>query len=141
MSSQISRATRRLVAALALTAVVTVGSSVAAPTDAASAASPSTRTYSTETGVPAVDVGSAATSDRSRLLGRLYISPRYLDRQYPGGPTQAATDVCTSHHLGHQCLSSLTRLLQSDRAEEVDCQVHGMDAVIPDIQHSRCRKS
>jgi hypothetical protein len=134
-------AARRVVPALALAAVVTLGISVAAPTDAASAASPSTGTYSAETGVPAVAVGSADMSDRSRPVGRLYISPRYLDRQYAGGPAQAATDVCLSYHLGNQCFSSLTQLLQSDRAKEVDCQVHGMNAVIPDIQYSRCRKS
>ena len=137
MSSQISTATRRLAAALALAAVVTLGVSVASPTDAASAAS----MYSTQSGTSAVHAGSVAASDRRLPTGRLYIAPRYFDRDYAGGVVGAANDVCNSYRLGDQCFKSLQKLLSGPMAGYDDCQVHGMDAVIPYIQYSRCRKS
>jgi hypothetical protein len=142
MSSQISRATRRLAAALALAAVVTLGVSVASPADAASAASPSTRTYSAESGASAVDAGSVDTSDRRLPTGRLYIAPRYFDREYRDGAYGIATDLCNSYHLGDQCIKSIEKLFTTTNVVNDDeCQAHGMDAVIPYIQYSRCRKS
>ena len=139
MSSPISAAARRLAAALALAAVVTLGVSVASPTEAASAASTTTWTHSAESR-PA-DAGSVAASDRRLPTGRLYIAPRYLDPDYPDGSIGAATDVCNSYHLGDQCFKSLTALFDSAVVRQRDCMVHGMDAVNPYIQDSRCRKS
>ncbi|KZC96095.1 hypothetical protein [Clavibacter tessellarius] len=139
MSSQIRSVARRLSAALALAAVVTLGVSVASPTDAASAASTTTWTHSSESR-PA-DAGAVAASDRRQPTGRLYIAPRYLDPEYPDGSIGAATDVCNFYHLGDQCFKSLTALFDSAVVRQSDCKVHGMDAVIPYIQYSRCRKS
>ncbi|ALD13252.1 hypothetical protein [Clavibacter capsici] len=137
MPSRISSAARRLAAALALAAVVTLGVSVAAPTDAASAASGSTRTYSVEHQTAAT--GAVTASDRQRT-GRLYIAPRYIDRGYAGGTLGAAIDVCNSYDLGNQCLKYVLPLLRGNLAKDDDCQTYGMDAVIPSIQLSRCRK-
>ncbi|MDA3805118.1 hypothetical protein [Clavibacter sp. CT19] len=137
MSSQISSAARRLAAALALAAVVTLGVSVASPTDAASAASTTTWTHSSESR-PA-DAGAVAASDRRQPTGRLYIAPKYFDESY--SVIVAAHDVCDSYRLGEQCYRSLQKLFMSDMAGEDDCQEHGADAVIPYIQYSHCRKS
>ncbi|WP_414172213.1 hypothetical protein [Clavibacter tessellarius] len=87
---------------------------------------------------------SSPISSAARRLptGRLYIAPKYFDRNYASGPYGIAADVCRSYHLGDECIKSIEKLfLTTNAVDDDECQSYGMDAVIPYIQLSRCRKS